>query len=334
MARIKDIAKRVGLSPATVSMVLNNRPGFSEETRGRVMDAAKELNYQPASTKRLRGELSENLPFVICRRHGEVVAETPFFSSLIEAIESEAKENGYNLSIHYLRVGEDAYRQSLRDLTTRSDKGILLLATELEREDCLEIESQGVPYVLIDNAMMGISADKVLINNRQGAYAAIEELYHCGHRKIGYIHSAVSISNFDEREIGYRLAMRDYGLAVRQEWIASVGSTHETAYAGMLEYCAAKPDMPTAFFADNDIIAMGAMKALRECAFRIPEEISIIGFDDMPYCTMVTPNLSTMRVDTRGIGRVAVRLLLEQNDFRQKVEVETALVRRQSVHTI
>lgn len=334
MPRIKDIAHHVGLSPATVSMVLNNRPGFSEETRIRIMEAAKELNYQVASTKRLRGELNENLPFVIYKRHGEVVAETPFFASLIEAIESEAKENGYNLSVHYLRARDGAHVESLRNIAMRSESGILLLATELEREDCSALDSLNVPFVLIDNAMMGVNADKVLINNRQGAYDAVEELYRCGHRKIGYIHSAVSISNFEERDIGYRVAMRECGIEVQESWIAHVGSTHETAYNGMLSYCKANTDMPTAFFADNDIIAMGAMKALREMNYSIPDQVSLIGFDDMPYCTMVTPNLSTMRVDTRSIGYVAVRLLLENNSFRQKVEVETELVRRQSVRVL
>ncbi len=331
-SRIRDIAEYVGLSPATVSMVLNNRPGFSDETRERVMEAARQLNYQPTSTKRSVDQ-SESLPFVIFKRHGEVVAETPFFASLIEAIEGEAKNNGYNLSIHYLNAGL-VQAEGLKSVAGRTDNGILVLATELKRPDWSALGELSVPYVLIDNAMLGVSADKVVIGNRQGAYHAVEELYNCGHRRIGYLHSAVWISNFEDREIGYRLAMSDLGLTVREDWVARVGSTHDTAYEAMLAYCAKQPEMPTAFFADNDIIAMGAMKALRERSYAIPEDISIIGFDDMPYCTMVTPNLTTMRVDTHSMGAVAVKLLLDKNDYRQKVEVETELIRRQSVRRL
>ena len=334
MSRIKDIAELVSLSPATVSMVLNNRPGFSDETRARVMEAARQLNYLSAATKRIAADMTENLPFVICKRHGQVVSETPFFSALIEAIEYESKNNGRNLSIHYIHMQNEFSIESLRGIVANSKCGFLLLATEMEKADCVAIEQLNVPYVLIDNAMLGVCADKVLISNRQGAYTAVEELYRCGHRKIGYLHSSVWISNFEEREIGYRLAMQEHGLEAREEWIARIGSAHDTAYRDMLEYCGKCRNMPTAFFADNDIIAMGAMKALQEKGYRIPDDVSLIGFDDTPYCTMMTPNLSTMRVDIHNIGGVAVRLLLERNNFRQKVAVETELIRRQSVREL
>ena len=366
--RIKDIAELVGLSPSTVSMVLNNRPGFSDETRSKVSEAAKLLRYHTVSAKRANPHTKANIPFVIYKKHGKVVAETPFFASLIEAIEREAKNNGFNLSIHYLNENEGFSQENLNNITALSERGILVLATEMDRADCAVIENFGVSYVLIDNTMLGVSADKVLISNCQGAYAAVEKLAACGHKRIGYIHSSVWISNFDEREMGYRLALREHGLEFRGEWVARVGSTHDTAYKDMLEYCdnamgrmpggtsggmpgsmsggtsggmpggmsgsmpgGVSGGMPTAFFADNDIIAMGAVKALTERNYRIPDDVSIIGFDDMPYCTMMSPNLSTMRVDTNSIGALAVRLLLEGNAFRQKIEVETKYIDRQSV---
>lgn len=330
--KIKDIAKLVSLSPATVSMVLNNRPGFSEETRNRVLEAARELNYQPSSTKRIATELSETLPFVICKRHGRVVTETP--SALIEGIESQAKSDGFKLSVHYLYMDHGTAINELHAIVAQSKMGFLMLATELERTDCEALDMFAVPYVLIDNSMLGFSADKVLIGNRQGAYAAVNELYRCGHRKIGYLHSSVWISNFAEREVGYRMALREKGIEAPKEWVAHVGSTHEEAYSDMLNYCDQCTDMPTAFFADNDFIALGAMKALRERGYNIPGDVSLIGFDDTPYSTIVTPNLTTMRVDMHSIGKEAVRLLLKKNSYRSLVEVEVTLVRRQSVRTI
>jgi LacI family transcriptional regulator len=332
--RIQDIAKLVGLSPATVSMVLNNRPGFSEETRTRVLAAAKELNYQNTPSKRAASDTGESLPFVVYKRHGEVIGETPFFSRLIESVESEAKRNGYHLSVHYLRAQDDSLAKSLSSITAHSNVGLLALGTEMILEDAEILVKTGIPFVLIDNAMIGVSCNKVLIDNQQGAYVAVNRFYESGHRKIGYLHSSVWINNFEEREAGFRFALHKHGLECRPEWMARIGSRSETAYQEMLSFLDSANSLPTAFFADNDIIAIGAIRALKERGYRVPDDISVIGFDDMPYCTMLTPNLSTMRVNTGLLGSIAVRTLLDRKDYYSKIVVETEYRERDSVWSI
>lgn len=273
-------------------------------------------------------------PFVIYRKHGQVLTETPFFSSIIEGIENEARAGGCQISLHYLSSQSEDANQELANICRVAERGVLILATEMTAEDCMIVDNLGIPYVLIDNAAEGVIADKVLINNYEGAGLAVKQLFLHGHQTIGYLHSAVWINNFSEREAGYRSAMDRLGLPVRNEWIARLGSIHEHAYTDMLAWLDYTKNLPTAFFADNDIIAMGAMKALRERGFDIPQDISILGFDDMPFCTIVEPNLSTMRVDTHAIASLAVRLLLQRNPFKQKIELSTVFVARDSVRML
>ena len=334
--RIKDIADYLGVSTATVSMVLNNRPGFSESTRARVAEAVKILGYQGSTTKRLAAEPLNHLPFVIYRRHGEVIGETAFFSSLIESIENEAKNNGYDLSVHYLSAKDPGLSESFRLIAAKSHVGLLVLGTEMDQSDAAPLLRAGVPFVLMDNAMPGLSCNKILMDNLQGAFLAVRHLWSAGHRRIGHLHSNIWISNFEERELGYRYALRKHGLPLREDWIPRIGSTPQSAYRDMCAYLDQTQirDLPTAFFADNDIIAAGAIRALKERGLRIPKDLSVVGFDDTPYCTMLSPNLSTMRVNTKGLGSGAVQLLLNgQEDFR-KILMETELVSRESVRVL
>jgi len=328
--KIKEIAELLNLSPATVSMALNDRPGISPKTKAAVFDAVKKYDYRPVSTKRASLAGNENLPLVIFKKHGKVVGETPFFSALIESIEKEARQDGFRLSIHYLNGRSPAAGSDLCRIVDGAEHGFLLLATEMSREDLALLPSDPASYVLIDNAMTGCKADKVLINNFEGAYSAVRALISLGHSDIGYLHSKVWINNFEERFAGYRSATAEAKLELREDWIIALDSTHEGAYADMRSFLERRPVLPTAFFADNDIIAMGAVKALKELGIDIPGTVSIIGFDDMPFCTMVEPSLSTMRVDIKSIGSTAVRLLLQRNPGTRKIEIDTSLILRNS----
>lgn len=332
--KIKDIASFLNISPATVSMALNDRPGVNQRTRDSVLDAARKLEYQPSSNKRALAEGIGTLPLIIYRKHGKIVSETPFFSSLIESIEKEAKSNGFRLGIHYLDGNSPSAKEELRGNVCDSGCGFLLQGTEMCREDLDGLIEDLPPYVLIDNAMTGLSVDKVLMNNFEGAYSAVQALLSLGHRDIGCMHSKVWISNFAERFAGYRSAMASAGLEPKEEWIVRLDSTHDGAYCDMRSFLERRPALPSAFFSDNDLIAMGAMKALKEFGIGIPETVSIIGFDDIPFSAIVEPGLSTMRVDMPSIGRAAVQLLLQGNPCARKIELDTKLIMRASTKTL
>jgi LacI family transcriptional regulator len=175
-----------------------------------------------------------------------------------------------------------------------------------------------------------------LINNTDAAFKATEFLIMNGHTRIGYLHSSVAINNFHNRKLGYLDALHVYDLNVNKQYEFSLEPTMEGSYRDMkklLEQDAL--ELPTAFFADNDIIAFGAINALKEKGISIPKDVSIIGFDDMPFCEITNPSLTTIKVFKQEMGGIAVKRLIEKinsNDsVTQKIEINTDLIIRNSV---
>lgn len=335
MAQIKDIAAMAGVSPATVSLVLNNKPGISNETRELVMKAVQELGY---TRPRGRGasaakKQARSVQFVLYKKHGQVVADTPFFAYLLEGVETQARRHGLSLLISYIdeRSGVDS---QLQNIIASGCEGILLLATEMDRRDLQPFLGCGVPLVVVDNSMPGCDVDTVLMNNVQGAFDAVRHLADCGLTDIGHLQSRISIRNFEERGLGWRAALRDCGLTENPGFTLQIGSTAESAYCDMKAALESGRPLPQAFFADNDIIALGAMRALCEAGKKVPEDIALIGFDDVPMCELSTPTLSTVRVEKKHIGCAAVDRLIERmNNPGQptaQIEIHTTVVCRGS----
>ena len=205
----------------------------------------------------------------------------------------------------------------------------------MERRNLSEFEKILVPIVLLDNCFEGAHIDTVAINNAQGSYEAVRYLIEMGHTKIGYLQSSVVIDNFVSRKRGFQRAMEESGIQIDEEYMFYIDSTVDGSFSDMSRLLESAQRLPTAVFADNDIIALGAMKAMKEFKIRVPEDISIIGFDDMPYCELSEPPLSTVRVFKQYMGRLAVRRLLEKIEFNSGefvvAEVGTQLIKRRSV---
>lgn len=335
MSQIKDVAAKAGVSPATVSLVLNNKPGISDETRETVMKAVQELGYTrarkrsaPATKKKVR-----SVQFVLYKKHGLVVADTPFFTYLLEGVETQARKHGLNLLISYIdeRAGVENQLQNIVD--TGCD-GILLLATEMEECDLQPFLNCGIPLVVVDNAMPTCDVDTIRMNNIQGAFDAVQYLADCGLTEIGHLQSSTTIHNFAERRIGYTKALCERGLTENPAYTLRIGSTAESAYSDMRSALESGQPLPQAFFADNDVIALGALRALREAGKNVPEDIALIGFDDVPMCELSTPTLSTVRVEKKYIGCVAVDRLFERmnspNHPTAHIEIRTTVIPRGS----
>ena len=334
--KAKDLAQLLGLSPSTVSMVLNNNPGISDSTRKLVLDKMVELSsISPAYG--YKPQAIDFIYFVIFKKHGKVVGDTPFFSQLIEGIEQSCKSNGYNLQIAYFNEGSDL-STSLPLIHSKECKGLLLLATEMSLADASAFASLGCPTVLLDSAFNEIALDTIVINNKQAAGCATKELIKNGHTNIGYLHSAFHINNFSERKDGYHRELRRNGLSIPVEHEYKLTPTVDGAYSEMREILNHAPEMPTAFFADNDIIALSAMRALKEKGYKIPEDISIIGIDDIPMCELTDPPLTTMHVPKHQMGVQAVKRLLEKINSNSRevltIEIFTFLVERQSIRNL
>ena len=334
---IKDLAEQLNLSPATISLSLNNRPGVNEQTRARVLELASKLGYEQTSPTARFVQKGGNIRLVVYMKMGRVVADTPFFLSLIEGIEAEARRNGYQLLISHVS-DRSSYDQVMQILHDNPKDGILLLATELLPVDSAAFLTSGHPLVILDGSVADNQCDTVLINNFQGAYDAVTELIRKGHRRIGYFRSSVPIYNFGQRHFGVKRALADAGLHLRAEYICQVEPSIDGAYRCVRDWLEQKPEMPTAFFADNDFIAFGAMKAMKESGIAIPDDVSIIGFDDLPYCEIIEPPLTTVKVFKHSLGKLAVdRLLARMQDQVGeivRIEVATELVNRKSVKII
>ncbi|MBP7401100.1 MAG: LacI family DNA-binding transcriptional regulator [Clostridia bacterium] len=330
---LKQVAATAQVSLATASNALNRRKGVGDEVRERVLRAAQELGYT-----RVSPPARAALRLIVCKRHGMVVADTPFFAELIEGLERESRARGYDLAVsHFAPSGPD--RQELARLLAEDHaEGFIVLATEMLPEDLECLSGAQRPVILLDSRFRDCPYDSILINNTDAAYKATRHLLGLGHTRIGYLHSSVYINNFRDREAGYTEALRQAGIEPEGRYRLDLEPTPEGSWRDMRDALARmgplKGDaLPTAFFADNDILAYGAMKAMQEQGVHLPEDVSVVGLDDMPFCEMTRPRLSTVRVFKHELGGLAVRRLAEKiagDTTVLTIEAGTELVRRES----
>ncbi|MCC8141899.1 MAG: LacI family DNA-binding transcriptional regulator, partial [Lachnospiraceae bacterium] len=326
-------AKIVGVSPATISLVFNNKPGISDATREEVLKAAAQYGYTYKKSEK-KDVSTSVIQFVTYKKHEKILADTPFFSELTEGISQECSLQNCAVNMSYIHGDGDIQEQI--DALRRTDCiGILLLATEMSPEDFRWFQDFKVPIVVLDSYYDGLEFDCVLINNIQGAFQATDYLAQCGHTNIGYLHSNIPIGNFYERADGFYKALRVNHISTSKCPVHLISPTSGEGYLDMMKILKGGPELADAYFADNDIIAAAAMKAFQEVGYQIPEDISIIGFDDMPLCKMMTPSLSTMNVRKRDLGAAAIKQLLvrtkEPDRLYLKMSMSTTLVCRESV---
>lgn len=326
----KELAAKLGLSPAAVSMALNNKPGVSTTTRRRVIEAARGLGYDFSRRSAAPGGLMGQVCLAVYKRDGAVVGDTPFFADLTSGVSIGCKKAGYDLVIRYLY--DDDFPQQLY---TSGSQGVILLATELDAPALSRLSRPGLPLVVLDAYFESFDHDYVLINNIQGAFQATSYLISKRRAQPGYLRSSYPISNFEERADGFYKAIRASGMSTSKSPVHLLTPSQEGAYADMKALLAAGEDLADCYFADNDLIALGAAAALKEAGYRIPEDVALVGFDDLPACACTDPPLTTVRVPARAMGETAVRRLAEILEGREQVsmktEIRTELVRRKSV---
>ena len=307
--RLSDIAKRLNISSTAVSLAINNKPGVSENTRRKVIDMCNNIGYKLPNMAEYP-DRNENIKLCIYKKHGLVVSNTPFFSAVLEGIGLEAEKKNINVMYTYLSEKVNS-REEICDILQHVDAGgMIVLATEMDEEDVKLMENCNVPLVILDAYFEHMKIDSVLIDNIEATKEIVEYLISCQHTKIGYLKSRIRINNFKEREAGLLQTLQKHGIKYEKKFEFEVGSTPETAYADFFELLNKESELPTAFFADNDIIALGAMRALKEFNLNVPEDISIVGFDGLPNSGLVSPSLTTVRVRGKDMGRFAVERLV------------------------
>lgn len=330
----KELAQELKLSAAAVSMALNGKPGVSAATRKQVIETAKRHGYDFSKLSEARPETG-TICFIFYRRQGAVVGDTPFFSQLTEGVEAGCKSAGYKLRMSYLYKNENL-KEQLSDIVHSHCAGIILLGTEILREDFEPFSALPVPLVLLDVYFDTIQHDCILINNVQGAFLATDYIISQTKKQPGYLHSSYSISNFEERADGFYKAVRYHGLSTSKSIVHRLTPSVEGAYADMLAILEKGEDTASCYFADNDLIAIGAIKAFQAKGKKVPDDISVIGFDNIPLASYIEPQLTTVNVPKQYMGETAAKRLIEiikgGNTSPVKIEIFTNLVKRESVN--
>ncbi len=334
--RVKDIAAKAKVSPATVSNALNHKPGVSQKVTERIMKIAAEMGYEPPKDK-----VEPNrryIRLVVYKSHGLVVMDTQFFAELIESIQRECKSENLELMITHLNAKDTDLPARAQEIRNEVCEGILLLGTEMSPEELTMFTPCTSTMVVLDNLFRHEHVNAVVMNNYDAGFQATNALYRAGHRHIGHITSTVSFSNVRYRRKGYQASLDEKGIVPAPEDIWYVTPTLEGAYQDMLKLLDSGRKLPTAFFAGNDIMAVSCMRAMQERGIRIPDDVSIIGMDDMALCLVSNPPLSTIRVLRQEMGIAAVQSLLfvaaQMKSGVLKTELSVDLVERSSVRQI
>jgi DNA-binding LacI/PurR family transcriptional regulator len=326
---LKDVADYAQVSRATVSRVLNNNPTVNENLRLRVIEAMHQLGYQPnRAARRLRGTTSDVLGLIISD------IENPFFISVVRGVEDAAYQQ--RMSVVLCNSDEDPAKQSmyLRVMQAERVAGLIIAPTHAdESQELAEMSRAGMPIVLLDRRTSSLNADAVVVDNVGGAFAAVRHLIDLGYRRIATISGSLKLTTGQERFEGYRQALESAALPLDRTLIRTGDYKIESGYRLMRELLSA-PHPPEAVFVANNLMTLGSLRAVHEMGLRIPHDVALVGFDDMPWSGQLYPPLTAVAQPTYELGREAVRLLLrrstEPDAFFHTVVLQTRLVVRES----
>lgn len=332
----REIAEKLNISPATLSLVLNNKPGISPALRQRVIDDLTSSGHGNLIRK-ASSVPTKNIAFIVFKRNGNILDQSPFFSLITESMCAYAQTLGYNMMLTFFDIREDITHQTelLRSL---SCVGAIVFATEMLNEDLSYFSSLPYPCIFMDNFFENCTVDSVAVDNSMGTYQAIKHLADMGHKKVGYLRSADSISSFQERDYGYAAACRKFNMEINCKWNFELSFFTEAAERQLCSLLRSADDLPTAFVSDDDIIAAGAIHAFETAGLSVPGDISVIGFSNRPLGEHITPSLTTIDIKP-GFGVATIRQLISriesqssQEEFISiKTRIGTSLVTRNSV---
>jgi len=332
MVTIKEVAKSAKVSVATVSKVLNNRPQVSQETRTRVLKTIKKLGYFPNITARkLITKKTENIGFIISREVRDGMSN-PFYSRVLYGVESELRHHGgYNLLFSVIPDEVKSENDFPKKIRENNVDGLLLIS-KMDDNFILKMREKEIPLVLVDYFITGGNLNCVISDNFWGTYRAVEYLISLGHKRIGLLSGPQNHPTIKERISGYKQALEDN--KITSSCLSEEGNLRFSGgYQAMSRLMNHHP-LPSAIFAVNDETAIGAMRAIKEKGLKIPEDISVVGFDDIEQSSHTDPPLTTVRVYKEDMGRAAVKKLLEiierKEEISEKVVIPTKLVIRKS----
>jgi LacI family transcriptional regulator len=308
---IRDVARLSGVSPMTVSRVINDSERVSPETRRRVEQAISELGYVPSRlarglSRQRTGTLSVIVPDVA----------NPFFTAVVRAAEEVARRADYHVILCDTRADLSVERDVIEELIAHRVEGVVIApvsdrsATHLRR-----LAEFGVPFVLIDRTVPGVDCDVVLGDSSGGARQLVEHLISLGHRRIGFIVESDDVSTARDRRRGYEAALNAAGISLDPALVAHAAPDPSGGSAGMarlLEF----EERPTAVFTVNNLVALGAIEAVRAAGLDVPDDVAVVCFDDIEFASRLYPFLTAMEQPAQTFGTLGTQLLLERIEGR------------------
>lgn len=306
MVTMKDVARRAGVSSATVSHVINETRFVSDELKARVYQAMRELNYHPdAIARSLRRRRTQNI--------GMIVPDIsyPFLAEVARGVEEAGFELGYNVILCDSDGDLEREANYIELLQEKKVDGIVFVAAGESSSHVQALIEQGIPVVVCDRELAGVEVDTVIADNVESGYQATKYLISLRHRRIGCIAGPWELEISNKRLEGYRQALEEHGLPFREELIVHSDFQCRGGYQAMRELLALD-EPPTAVFACNDLMAIGAICAASQKKLRIPRDVAIIGCDDIAPASFTNPSLTTIAQPKREMGAAAVEMLVER----------------------
>lgn len=328
---IYDIAKEAGVSPATVSRVLNNHKNVKEETRNKILEVIKGKNYSPNMVARnLSVGISRNIAFMVPD------IENPFFSKILHGISDKAMDNDYNVFMFGTAENTQREHKILDSLKIEMIKGLIIIpVSECDQETAArleEFEAQGVPVVLIDRDIRNGRFDGVFSEDAEGAAGAVECLIQEGHRKIAIITGPSTSRPGHERLKGYKKALENNGIPVSKDYIICGNFMEEDSYKAMMKLLD-MDDPPTAVFSSNNMTTLGCLRCLKERRLKLGRDISVVGFDDIKELEYTDTHLTAVTRPVYEMGCEAMRILERRFQDGEEMMGEKLIVQRNLVKT-
>lgn len=333
MLNLEDIAKKAGVSRSTVSRVINNEPYVSARTRARVLAVIEEVGYSPNPGARMLVTRRTQVIGVVIPQSLTVVFEDPYyFPALLQGITETAQKQDYAVLLFVGQSDENEQQLYERILQNRLMDGLVIASATQDTGITRRLLDHHIPFVMVERpATYESEISYVSIDNLMAAQDAVNHLLNQGRRRIGHITGSLNNSDALDRIQGYKLALRGAGIKVDPKLIVEGHFSSRSGYLGMKTLAARKVD---AVFAASDTTALGALKALNEMGLRVPEDVALVGFDDLPRALEMTPQLTTIRQPIQRKGTLATELLLDLLDEKiqgpKHVLLPTQLVIRAS----
>ena len=332
---IKDIAKQLGVSVATVSRALRDLPDIHPDTKKLVLDLAKELDYQP-------NVLATSLVKSKTKTLGLIVPDLGyyFFSTVVKAVEDAAIAAGYSLLIAQTQESFERELTNIQNLSRSQVEGIIIsLSREtVNFEHLTRLQRRGIPLVFFDRDSEEIDASKVMVDNEQSAYEAVKHLIENGCKRIAFLAGPTNVSVSNQRRMGYSRALQEAGIESDPSLIIHSDYFQDSAISKTHQLMK-EANRPDGILVVSDRLAIGVLIALQELNISVPNEVKMVSFNNEPICSLVSPTISSIAQPLEEIGRLSVELLLEQIEHKTdnpipRVEVlkTKLIVRESSVH--